>query len=186
MKSKNNFLFGVALLFCQVVMAEQSSGGLDGSIKYDGSFGYDFILQNKNSYFICIARSNVNTYDKLLTLKNDKGEKLIPRSFKDTGVFDTELGVDFIDSYYIVRPGESKKFYLDMTNFELQEGKYEYLLQTSVFKCKDVFDEPRIKAKREVKPILIEKKGTIEFDNEFIKSNKKFQDENKDCLPPPP
>lgn len=172
-------------MLCQMAVASGATG-LDISIKYDGKFGYDLILENKNAYFVCVTRNSVNTYDKLLTLKNDKGQTLIQRSYKEAGVYDTELGVDFLESYYIVRPSESKNFYLNMTNFELQEGTYQYLLKASAFKCKDVVDESRLKAKREVKPILIEKKGNLEFDKEFVKSIKKFQDDNKGCLPPAP
>ena len=179
----NKLLLGGILTFCQAAIAVEPKG-LDISIKYDGKFGYDLILQNKNSYFVCVTRNSVNTYDKLLTLKNDKGEKLIQRSYKEAGLYDTELGVDFLESYFIVRPGESKDFYLSMSNFELHEGKYQYSLKLLAFKCKDMVDESRVKARRNVKSILLEKEGTIEFDKKFIELNNEHREQNKNRLPP--
>lgn len=163
--------FASYFLFSQKSLAEFSHK-VDVQIQYDGSYGYELAIKNENNYFLCVSYGKTNTEDgRLIKFKDKNGKDIIPLTFTDSSPYNTHLGFDFAEPYYILQPGEARKFHLNLTVFKIQKGKYSYNLKADVFKCKDVVDEKRIKKNREVELISIEKNGQIDFSEEFIRLN---------------
>lgn len=181
-----NFTCRTLLLFLILGSSIASvASTIEASIQSEQMESYYINLTNNRSDFVCVASDTFNTQNGYVVLTDSNGSEVRQRLIADNST-DIEWGFDFMPSYFILRPNENRKIGIDMTNFFITEGKYAYKVFISAYICKDVVDKSRLKAKREVKSLSIEREGVIEFDKEFIRLNNIRAEQKSKSITPSP
>lgn len=159
------------LLLSSLAIAETNSL-FDATLKEHPVAGHYIELNNANSFFTCVDEHMLDAKNGFILFTNLKNSE--EETFRgSTPQFPVHLtdGVDLSNAYLILLPNEKRQIYIDMSNFILHEGKYRYKFVLNLYKCNDITDEARLKAKRDVKSLSIEREGVVEFNKEFVRLN---------------
>lgn len=143
----------------------------NASILFDHKVEYYYVkLMNPTPNFLCIDTHSLDTSYGAIFLTDKNGEMVTKNKINDAPK-DEELGFNFLPAYLILRPGEERREAIDMRNFDLSEGTYNYSIIIGAYLCKDVADESRFKERRQIKGMAIQREGSIEVSKNFVQSN---------------
>lgn len=143
----------------------------DASILFDQKVEYYYVkLINPTPNFLCIDTQSLDTSYGAIFL-TDKNGKMVTKNKINDAPKDEELGFNFLPAYLILRPGEERREAIDMRNFDLSEGTYNYSIIIGAYLCKDVADESRFKKRQKIQGYAIQREGFIEISKDFVRLN---------------
>lgn len=138
-----------------------SKGNLDISIESVdvlGSYIVSYVLRNRDEDFYCISYGSLDAQHVEFTGKDDG---LVELNEISDPPFEDHLGVNYSEPYLILEPGSQRKVSIDMSKFAPMDGIYRYEAVFLYFRCADVIDRSRIRARRTIQGYVSDAKGEV-------------------------
>jgi hypothetical protein len=123
----------------------QSAGQLSVVMRSEraGKEVYSTVLvSNTSNQLLCVSANVFDTKRSHILLKSH-GQYVRLRSYADSSA-DLHFGFNFKDSYFFLRPQQTRKFYVDDSNFDVPAGVYDYQITFPYYLCSDIANSGRV------------------------------------------
>lgn len=130
-------VFGSLLLLANAIAGDRDQLSVRMASERVGKETYVFVTANNASAdLLCVGSDVFDTKRSHILLKSE-GHYVRLLSHADGGA-GVQSGVDYGTSYFFLVPHQTRKFYIDDSNFDARAGEYEYRLVFSYFRCRDL------------------------------------------------
>lgn len=137
------------------------AGDLELAINFEKASESHYVaIANNSPSFLCVAESVFDTRRGRISLSSLDGQPTPRRSYADSAP-NLYRGVDLAQAYLMLRPGEHRKIYIDLTNFATEEGTYQYNIVFPYYVCKDIIETGSPTTRRDVTPQAAQASGTL-------------------------
>jgi len=118
------------------------------------------VATNRSAEFVCLS---ADTFDPLYPSFVFLSANGVPLPRTNAGNRDRldELGFDYSDRYFILRPKESRTFAVHWKQVIKERGTYRYQFHVPYFRCRDVIDAERVKRREDIPRLFAEADGTV-------------------------
>lgn len=130
-----------------------------------GRNSVSIILSNPSNEFFCINSQMFDTTFSYIRFFDKRRKRVRQLGYGET-IPTPRLGFDYNDFYTFLFPGETRKIDINAQNFELKSGLYGYEIILLYYRCHDVIDSARIKAKKDIKTFSVHVTGTVTLPRE--------------------
>lgn len=157
-------LAGVAPMLVLAEPKEQDPEQLAVVMNFESvSNSYYITLKNNSDEFLCLSTEQFDTGKGAITL-HDAAGKLVPlRSYREPAPPLISLKFNFAEPYFFMQPQEVRKVYIDAGNFIANASVYSYEVIFSYYRCRDIIDLARIRAKKDIQGRSLHTRGSIDM-----------------------
>ena len=125
------------------------------------SNSYYLTLTNNSSDFLCLSAEQLDTGKGAITLQDEAGKPVPLRSYREMGPPLLSQKFNFAEPYIFLQPQQTRKVYIDAGNFIVNASVYSYDIIFSYYRCRDIIDLARIRAKKDIHGRSLHAHGSI-------------------------
>lgn len=143
----------IALLGWTGAAGAQPPSLLQAVLRYETQSGSYYVdLVNESRQFLCVPENAFDTRRGFISLQRQSGDDIPLKSYADSAPI-LYLGVDIAEAFIFLRPGEHRKMYIDLNNFDTEkhESTLEYKIVFPYYICKQII-ESETGAKKKIIP----------------------------------
>ncbi len=150
--------------FEAAAQSQPSSDVLTAGIYYDKRAASHYVeIASLSPNFLCVGDYVFDTQRAYISLLY-KGAPVAKRSHLDSAPPLLHRGVDLSKGYLFIKPRESRRLFIDIGNFTVKPGIYDYKILFPYYLCSDIISTRGAVMRRQIPTHVLESVGTLRIE----------------------